>query len=297
MPKRRAPEARKARRSAPMSALALATLPDPDGAGQSAPRPPIWVDGRQAPAFDLRVYAEAGMLLTRDAAETGLIWLSSEASALSARVERQDWSAVLSRLGRLGRALPGPDRTSAALDRSALHAQAARRLLFGLPDPVEAEPDATPVAAPPRVQPQRPPRREAASEPMALADALIAAALEPVAAPAPEPAPDPDLAAIRALMADQPAEPPAPRPVRAQARPDSSVPQPETPAPQIPRKSRNLRLPPVVAQALTWTGIRVLAGTALVFATPVGFGRALYRHLDGQDLKEIVTDCRRPRAN
>lgn len=297
MPKRRAPEARKARRSAP-SALALASLPDPDGAAQAAPRPPIWVDGRQAPAFDLRAYAEAGMLLTRDAAETALIWLSSEASALSARVERQDWSAVLSRLGRLGRALPGPDRTSAALDRSALHAQAARRLLFGLPDPVEAAPPATAtVPAQPPVTPQRPSRREAAPEPMALADALIAAALEPVAAPAPEPAPDPDLAAIRALMADQSAEPPAPRPVRAQARPDSSVPQSETPAPQIPRKSRNLRLPPVVVRALIWTWVRVLAGTALIFATPVGFGRALYRHLDGQDLKEIVSDCRRPRAN
>ena len=233
-------------------------FPPDEPAEPSAPRPAIWSGGKQAPAFAPLAFAEAGMLLAREDAGTALEYLSAEASAKAAQIEPKDWR-LESRLGRAGRALPNAPDVARSLEGFAHSADAARRLLFGLPDP---------RPKPAQVVAQRAPE-----------------AVPPAAPPAPDTSGDPDLAAIRALLREPQAVAP-PRPVT----------QPvnwETP-PATPPEAAT---PPVLRKAIDWGLVRVLAGSALVFATPIGYGRALYRHLDGADLREIVADCHRMRIN
>jgi hypothetical protein len=122
---------------------------------------------------------------------------------------------------------------------------------------------------------------------------------------------DPDLAAIRALLAaEPPAEAPAgsarpaPQPARARARP--TPPPPVTAADRLPRLERAEPAPEVARRQARrallrgladWLEIRLLAGSVLVFATPLGYARALYRHFEGADLRDYVADCHQARRN
>ena len=251
-------------------------FPPDEPAEPSAPRPAIWAEGSQAPAFAPLAFAEAGMLLAREDAGTALEYLSAEASAKAAQIAHQDWW-LESRLGRAGRALPNAPDVARSLDAFALQADAARRLLFGLGDP-------KPVPAPRLVQ--------AAPDLMPTAAHSAAHSGAPPAAPSAAP-PEPDrsgdqaLAAIRAVLRESQAvvpRRPATQPVNWETPPEVST----TPA---------ATTPPVLRKAIDWGIVRVLAGSVLVFATPIGYGRALYRHLDGTDLREIVADCHRMRIN
>jgi hypothetical protein len=240
---------------------------------EGAQRPPIWAAGRQAPSFQPMAFAEAGMLLAREGADAALLWLSSEASALSARVERQDWTPVARRLGRIARALPQAPAVASGLDGLAQRAGAARRLLYGLePDLPAANPAPAPAAAP-------------------VAKSVAGPRAEPIAAAQPAAASgtpaDPELAAIRALLRA------APEPARMEPR----RPAPTTLAEPAAPSPRRRTLPAGLTAALDWTAVRVLAGTVLAFATPAGYVRALYRHLDGADLREFVADCHRNGIN
>lgn len=243
----------------PLSERSL-TLPPEEQEPALAPRPAIWAEGRQAPSFQPMAFAEAGLLLAREDAGATLDYLSTEAAAGAARIETQDWK-LDQRLGRVGRVLPSAPGVARSLEGFAQHADAARRLLYGLPDPEPAPVQTAPQAAP-----------------------------EPAAPPAPKveppPAPlDPDLAAIRALLREDPPPPVSPR--RPAAPPPANWEVPPPPPGSAP----------VLRRVLDWSIVRVLAGSVLVFATPIGYGRALYRHLDGADLREIVEDCHRMRIN
>jgi hypothetical protein len=237
----------------------LTTSPSPvdDAPGPSAPRPAIWAEGKQAPSFAPKAFVEAGMLLAREDAGLALDYMSTEAAAKAARIEDKDWQ-LESRFGKLGRVLPTAPGVARSLDAFAHQADAARRLLYG------QEP-AKPEAPKPAVQ----------------------AVPLPVPRPAPsqpDPVGDPDLAAIRALLITAPEPAPPRRPAGAQPANWEVSPPPDETA-------------PVLHRVLDWSIVRVLAGSVLVFATPIGYGRALYRHLDGADLREIVMDCHRMRIN
>lgn len=267
-----------------------------------AARPPIWVDGRQTPTFSPQSYAEAGMLMARTDADAALLWLSSESSALAARLETRDWSGVARRLGKLGGLVPQAPSLARVCDGIALRAQAAGRLLQGGDPSLPEPPPPLPVAN--------------AAPPAAPAPAPVAAtAPEPVARRVPDPKvtlalpADPDLAAIRALMAaEPPIEParPAAKPARASRRRPAPPPPPVTAADRLPQlekaepapeTARRMALKALMRDLADWLEIRVLAGGVLVFATPVGYGRALYRHFEGVDLKDYVEDCHRARSN
>ena len=238
--------------------LPFSAFPPAEPDEPSAPRPAIWSGGKQAPAFAPLAFAEAGMLLAREDAGTALEYLSSEASAKAAQIEHKDWR-LESRLGRAGRALPNAPDVARSLEGFAQSADAARRLLYGRTDP--------------------------APEPAPVVMQTAPVALRPAAPPAPEPSGDPDLAAIRALLR----EPQAVTPRRATSQPVNW----ETPPQAQPAAST----PPALRKVIDWGLVRVLAGSVLVFATPIGYGRALYRHLDGADLRDIVADCHRMRIN
>lgn len=227
-----------------------------DPPAPATPRPAIWAEGKQAPAFAPRAFAEAGMLLAREDASLALDYLSTGAAAQAARTRDKDWR-LESRFGRLGRVLPTAPGVARSLDALAGQADAARRLLYGQPAPA--------IGAP------LPPRQAAAPVPP-----------PPPTPLQPLPLADPDLAAIRAVLH----APPGPVPPR---RPAPGPAHWETPL--------RAETAPVLRRVLDWGVIRVLAGGVLVFATPIGYGRALYRHLDGADLREIVADCHRMRIN
>ncbi len=228
---------------------------------ESAHRPPIWIEGRQAPPFDPMTFAQAGMLLAREASAAALLGLSRRSAALSGHLAERDWSRFTRHLGRPGRWLPtaaGSARTLCALSHCA---EAAQRLLFALPDPTG------PGAAPPSPRP-------APQDPLILTRRIPA---HPPAKPA-----DPELAAIRALIA---AERPTSPKHRAQSSRDRQAPRSRP-----NRPSATGRLSSRIGR---WSAVRLLAGGALAIAAPLGYTRALWRHLEGTDLREIVAECQR----
>jgi hypothetical protein len=129
------------------------------------------------------------------------------------------------------------------------------------------------VADLPKVSPQRPTRRPETA----------------IETPKPALAVDPDLAAIRAMLTAAPLPDPDPAPAPQRRSETLTRPQPAT--------RRAWRLPAPFWRGLDWLIVRVLAGTVLAFATPVGYVRALIRHLDGKDLRETIADCLHPRLN
>ena len=240
-----------------------------DPPAKSAPRSAIWAEGKQSPGFQPMAFAEAGMLLAREAAGAALKFLSKKASATAAQIKHKDWR-LEQRLGRAGRALPTAPGVARSLNGFAHCADAARRVLYAAHGPKPA-PETIAVKPAPIEVPR------------------------PAPAPAPAPAPpqpdtagDPDFAAIGAL----PRQPQAVPPRRPASQPASwQTPPAGSDAAPVPRKMPVL--PGVIERGL----VRVLAGSVLVFATPIGYGRALYRYLDGADLREIVADCHRMRIN
>jgi len=245
----------------PRRATASARGTDPLGLAQDdggEGRPPIWVEGRQAPAFAPGAFAQAGVLLARDSADQALTALSQRSAAWTARLSGQDWSALALRLGRAAPLLPQPATLSRLLALPGSWAQAAQRLLYGQPDPV---PTLQPAPVPDWLTTPAPsaPRHET-------------------------PLADPDLAAIRDLL-KTPA-PPLP------ARPEPAAFSRPGRAPLRPKaRPINHSVQSAFGRFLDWLAARVLAGTVLGFALPFGLGKALYRHLDGQDLREIAEDC------
>ncbi len=244
-------------------------------------QPPIWVEGRQAPAFDLRTYGVAGLLLTREAGGGALLSLSARAGAWSDRIGAQDWSGTAARLGRVGRWLPTAGGTSRALSSLSQSAEAARRLLFALP---ELQGEAAPHAPAPTPEPVEPTAAATGPEPLVR---RRPGAPETLILP-----PDPDLAAIRAMLnAEREA---AARPEKARWKALGKG--------EGKGKVRSEARPGVAAtNAISrlgrWIALRLMAGGALALAAPLGYGLALWRHLDGTDLREIVEDCRQPRTN
>lgn len=276
------------------------------GVAEAAARPPIWVEGRQAPAFSPRAYAEAGMLMARAEADGALLWLSSECAALAGRLDRRDWSGLARRMGRLGGLVPEAAGQARLCDGIALRAQAAGRLLTGgdpsLPEPPPPLPT---VAARPSAEPE--PAPAVATTPAVATSPNVAATPAPASRFEASLPTDPDLAAIRALMAAEvPVErvrtaPPAT--ARASRRP---APPPVTAADRLPQlekaepapeTARKLARKALLRGLADWLEIRLLAGAVLACATPVGYGRALYRHFEGVDLRDYVADCHHPRRN
>jgi hypothetical protein len=235
-------------------------------------RPAIWADGKQAPTFRPWVFAEAGMLLAREASGNALTYLSTTALARATSIGAQDWR-LAHRLGRTGGLLPTAPGVARSLGRFAHRADKARRLLYGLPAVANPAPNPPSERAPPE------PVRAASTPP------------HPPQHSAPRPAPpapamadrDLDMAAIRALLRAEPAP----------QKPGRSA-QPPHNWETSPQDAANA---PVLQKVLDWSIVRVLAGGVLVLAMPLGYGRALYRHLDGADLHEIVADCHRMRVN
>lgn len=252
---------------------------DPSRArGNGAPlRPEIWVEGRQAPPFNPMTYATAGMLLSRAASARGLLGFSGQAAAVSEFFARRDWSRLAERLGRVGRWLPTAAGTAQSFAALSQCAEAAQRLLYDLPDPAATE---TPAAEP---------ELSATVAARAAAPTPRPGQTEPVVRPrtgmpkAPAKRPeDPDLAAIRALIAD---ESRATEPKRRR----KSRRKPAARRPGTPNGAPNLR-----SRIGRWTTVRLLAGGGLALALPFGFGRALWRHLDGTDLRELVAEFQQP---
>ena len=55
----------------------------------------------------------------------------------------------------------------------------------------------------------------------------------------------------------------------------------------------DLPLPHWLTEGARWLALRVMAGTVLFFATPIGYGRALWKHLEGRAMADVIADCRR----
>lgn len=213
-----------------------------------SPRPALWAEGRQHPLPEPRTFLRAALRLARQSMAGVTARCASSAAGFGAQVTAGRWRVPPARLGRTGRYLP-PHRKvgTAVLWGAALLDCAARTILpppeVAGPPPLPLRPVQSAAAVPPRrVTPRRP------------------------QAPA-----EPDLAALRALIAEEAQEGPAvPAPDLSAVRPPTAP----DPAPPAPRR------------LLTGAGW-LLGHGLLLMALPWGAVRATLAHLDGRDLREV----------
>jgi len=208
-------------------------------------RPRIWAEGSQNPPFDIRAFALASVSFARDSLSGLLSRCSASARGFGAEVATGRWRVPENRLGRSGRFLPSVGRTAAAIGGGAeVLARTARVVAHGTGEP---------PAPMPAVATTRPTPRPAQARPA--------------------PGEDIDLAAIRALMRDQP---PA-------AMAQIEAPQPED-APPSPAGSG--RIGEGLATGAAW----LLGHALLVLSVPVGAVLAALAHLKGEDLRKMTGD-------
>lgn len=218
-------------------------------------RPNIWADGSQNPPFELRSLALASVRLARDSLSGLLARCSDSARDFGAVVDDGRWRLPPERLGRSGRFLPSFSATAAAIRSGAELLSRASRVVLAAAEQQEVQAavipaqDMTAWRAPKRVEGST---RGANAAPIA----------------------DMDLAAIRAMISDNP---PATHRVAAEPAPQ--------PAP--------VRKPVSYAWRRDWLAEKLavfLGYGLLVVSVPVGFVMAVLAYMDGQDLRKMVSE-------
>lgn len=248
-------------------------------------RPSIWAEGSQNPPFELRTFALATVIFTRESLSGLLDRCSASAAGVAVAVADGRWRVPSDRLGRSGRYLPSVESIAQAIHGGGeVLSRAARRVTPGA-EMVAAQSIFTARPDPARMPAPMPPESVVDSVAESVANdpaepegaALWSAAAKPQAG---DPA-DTDLAAIRALIGDpSPSPSPSPRPLRPVARPATADP---TPAPR----------PAATGWRREWLADTLATGLGyglLVVSVPVGAVRAALAHLNGEDLRKLVAE-------
>lgn len=106
----------------------------PDLSSDTPPdRPPIWVNGRQRPSFDLRAYGAYSLIATRAALGPALVRFSTATAGLQVRVAGGAYAVNTERLGRAADYLPKRSQISAGIGGVAGLVQDAARIVDPLP--------------------------------------------------------------------------------------------------------------------------------------------------------------------
>jgi hypothetical protein len=273
--------------------------PRPDLSSASSPeRPPIWVNGRQRPSFDIRAYGAYSLIVTRAVLGPALTRVSRAAHGVQARLLAGAFPINTERLGRAAAYLPTRARIAATVGGIGVTLKDAADVVLPPPPPVESlaaydalwrarkvpasgrlrgvdldavqsDPDLRALRDDAPLRPTRPVR------PVLVHPAPPVAVPEPVAVTEPPvaagTAPEPEqttLLAIRSMLSDPGPEPePAPR-IR-------------KPLPAWTRPIRKA-LRRATAFAIGW-GL-------IVVAMPIGLTKAAIAHFEGRDLRDLVED-------
>lgn len=242
-------------------------------------RPSIWAEGSQNPPFELRAFALATVIYTRESLSGLLDRCSASAAGAAVAMAEGRWRVPSDRLGRSGRYLPSVETVAQAihgggevLSRAARRVtpgaemEAAQSIFTARPDPARM-----PAPMPPASVAENPADNPAEPEGAAL---WSAPAVTPPQAGDPA---DSDLAAIRALIEAPPA---APRPLRPAARVTTAD---TAPAPR----------PAATGWRREWLADTLATGLGyglLVVSVPIGAVRAALAHLNGEDLRKLVAE-------
>jgi hypothetical protein len=236
-------------------------------------RPSIWAEGSQNPPFELRAFALATVIYTRESLSGLLDRCSASAAGAAVAMAEGRWRVPSDRLGRSGRYLPRVETVAQAIHGGGeVLSRAARRVTPGA-EMVAAQSIFTARPDPARMTAPKPPETEAGTVAEPEGAALWSA---PSASQAGDPA-DSDLAAIRALIEAPPA---APRPLRPAARVTTAD---TAPAPR----------PAATGWRREWLADTLATGLGyglLVVSVPIGAVRAALAHLNGEDLRKLVAE-------
>lgn len=213
-------------------------------------RPPIWVDGRQQPRFDLRVWAKVGQAMARR-------WLvpqpgtaSGQIAGLGGQIAGGRFGVNLSWLGKAQRCVPS--RCMVSRTMVGIAARVAEAQLILDPGPAAIEPLAYPNLI--RAKP-----------------APAVAIVSPSPAPHPNPAEEePTLNAIRVILRTLPQTEVAPA-------------RPAAPIFVLPNKKTATSRPGLFLER---TLSRMIAWSSQTLALPVGLTQAMLFHLNGGDLAD-----------
>jgi hypothetical protein len=301
--------------------------PRPDLSSASPPeRPPIWVNGRQRPSFDVKAYGAYSLIATRAALGPALTRASNATQRLQARLLAGAFPIKTERLGKVAAYLPTRSGIAATVGGIAATLQDAAKVVQPPPPPVESlaaydalwrarkvpasgrlrgvdidaaqsDPDLRALRNDAPLRPTRPVR------PVLVHSAPLAAVPEPVAVPAisvatsaptlaPAAAEQDPLLAIRNMLND-----PAPEPETAPA----IAPPPLVTGTAPPAVGASVPPPPRIRRPLpAWTkpifrALRRAAAFAIgwgltVVAMPIGLTKAAIAHFEGRDLRDLVED-------
>ncbi len=304
--------------------------PRPDLGSPSPPeRPPIWVNGKQRPSFDIKAYSVYSLIATRAVLGPALTGLSGSTHGLQARLLAGAYPINTERLGRAASYLPTrsaiaatvggiadtvkdaagvvsppppPEESLAVYDAlwRARKAPASGRLRGVELDDVRSDPDLRALRDDLPLRPTRPIRPVLVHTSAAPAVPVPVPASVPVAETAPPvvktPEPEPDgatLLAIRSMLTDMAPEPDATHTATAQPQLAAVVGASDAPtaAPATPRVRKPL---PAWTKPLM-RGVRrgaayAMGWSLIVIAMPIGMTKAAIAHLEGRDLRELVED-------
>lgn len=226
---------------------------------KSPDRPPIWVDGRQSPRFNLAAWVSVGQRMTRRWLAPRLDRGAGTLGALAAMIAAGRYALPAHRLGKAGRLVPSRFAVGATVAGLGARLIEARQILA---PPTKPASQATPANL---IRPdfsQRPIRP--------VAPDLSDTPAELVRLPRGPIRQDPDLRAVRAIIREE-RSPPAP--TRAQA--PAAIPDPADPKPAGEGSRFLARL---AAHGIAWT--------SLGLALPIGLTQATLFHLNGGDLTD-----------
>ncbi len=101
-------------------------------------RPPIWVNGRQRPSFDLRAYGAYSVIATRAALGPALVRVSGSATGLQAKILAGAFAIKTQRLGRAAAYLPTRPGIAATIGSLATLLQETASVVSPSPPPPES---------------------------------------------------------------------------------------------------------------------------------------------------------------
>jgi hypothetical protein len=232
-------------------------MPRPENESRDATpeRPPIWVDGRQQPRFDLRAWVRVGEAMARRWLVPHLGATSGHLSVLGGQIVAGRFAVNLSWLGKAERYLPSRQSVGETVIVLALRMSEARLIL----DPAPQAPE--PLAYPDLI------RARKAAQPAASA-AIVS---PPAAAPPQRAEVEPTLSAIRAVLRGLPEAEPV------------VAPPPIVQVIDLPKKDApTSRFGLLLARSLS----HMIAWSTLILALPVGLTQATLFHLNGGDLTD-----------
>ena len=249
--------------------------PDPDREIPNAPRPKIWVEGRQRPRFDARAFATTSFGMAKRDLDPAMLEAAQRLDHLGQQVLRGKRRVNVAWAGRAARFLPSHQRVGGWVLALASLFRDARSLML----PPAAPPEA--LAYPDLARRTERPLPGVAPDGPAVPSGGPTHAVSARRVQARRPETEPTLHAIRSAISDAPHDagldaPGGPsRPSRIPLNVVAARDLAAAPAPP----GRLNRLTRVVAR-------RITLAVLLVFAIPAGAVKALLFHLDGGDLAD-----------